>query len=410
MRVLGIIAEYNPFHSGHAFQIAESRRLLNKNLPCIAVMSGCWVQQADCALTDKWSRAHLALMGGVDLVLELPTVWAAASAEAFARGAVSLLNSTGIVNILSFGSECGNLEPLQKLALCLDGPEYRSNLPVFLNQGLSFPDARRRAVLQSGCKDADLLAFPNNNLGVEYLRALSAMNSTITPMTILRRGAFHNSSDEVFSDQPFASASQIRAALRSGKWDKSMPYLLPCTCDILSQNHRGLSLFARIEPAIMAKIRTMTAEHWSYLPDSGKAEGLPDRLVRAGQHAVSLEDFLSLAKTKRYTHSRIRRLVLWAYLGLTAEDIPSAPPYLRVLGFTPRGQMLLRMMKDTASIPILTKPAHAKLLDGPARRLFELESRCTDLYDLCLETTPAPRRDWTTGPVLVPSSECEVER
>lgn len=130
-------------------------------------------------------------------------------------------------------------------------------------------------------------------------------------------------------------------------------------------------------------------------------EGLPARLVQAGSRALSVEEFLTLAKTKRYSHARLRRLLLWAFLGLTAADRPAAPPYLRVLGFTPRGQELLRAMKGAASLPILTKPAHARSLDGPGRRLFQLEARCTDLYGLCFSTPRPGGLEWTTGPVLI---------
>ena len=154
-----------------------------------------------------------------------------------------------------------------------------------------------------------------------------------------------------------------------------------------------------MERGILAKLRTITAEDWAKLPDSGAGEGLPPRLERAGKQCRSLEEFVALAKPKHWTQARMRRLLVWAYLGLTQTDRPGQPAYLRVLGFNTRGQEVLRQMKERSSLPILTKPAHARQLPEKGKQLFELEARCTDLYDLCLETVPGPGREWTTGPV-----------
>ena len=398
MNVIGITAEYNPFHTGHGFQIRESRRLLGGETAVAAVMSGNWIQQADCAIADKWTRARLALIGGADLVLELPTVWATASAEAFCRGAVSILNATGVVDHLSFGSECGSVEALSEAVDALDSPEFPSALAGILDRGLSFPAARQEAVRQLGCSQSGLLSGANNNLGVEYLRALKLLGSSITPMTVTRQGAGHNTVHELH-DLPYLSATQIRQALRSGNAASVANYLVPGSDAVLKADEVSSRRF--IERAMLARLRTMTADRWALLPDSGAAEGLPQRLERAAMQSRSMEEFFTLAKTKRYTHARLRRLALWAYLGITAEQIPETPPYIRVLGFNDRGRALMKQMKKTASLPIITKPAHARTLPPEARRLFELEARCTDLYDLCLPDIPAPGREWTTNPVML---------
>lgn len=413
----GIVAEYNPFHTGHAYQIAQTRQVLGQDAAVVAVMSGNWVQQADCAIADKWTRARLALMGGVDLVLELPTVWAMSSAESFTRGAVSILNDTGVVDMLSFGSECGETESLEKVADCLDREEYRTGLSRFLDQGMSFASARQSAVGEViGCK-AELLSSPNNNLGVEYIRALNALGSGIRPMTVLRRGAAHNSvgnavcQDEsrmlppvstAMGNPQFVSATQIRLDLLDGQWDYAEPYLVPGGRQLLEGRMVGLPELRRVERAVLTRLRTMTAIDWAELPDAGEAEGLPRRLEQAGQQCTSVKEFFALAKTKRYTHARLRRLVLWAFLGLRLADVPTRPPYLRVLGFNGRGRDVLRQMKNRASLPILTKPTHARELDSMGRQLFELEARCTDLYFLCFEAVTVSGREWTTGPVILP--------
>ncbi len=412
MGAIGIVAEYNPFHTGHALQLARTRELLGADLPAVAVMSGCWVQQADCAVADKWTRARLALMGGVDLVLELPTVWAVSSAESFARGAVSILNAAGVVEYLSFGSESGDMEQLRQVAACLDRGEYPALLKEQLDRGLSFPAARQRAAEQLLGTDAAVLSRPNNTLGIEYLRALHALGSPIRPVTVKREGAGHNEA-AVFSgqmsqeeaDQLFwqhnttLSATAIRGYLTEGEWERMAPYLPQGGLELLRESAPELPVLARLERAILARVRTMSAEDWGRLPDSGAAEGLPNRLERAGRTCTSMAEFFDLAKTRRYTHSRLRRLVLWAFLGLTAADVPAAPPYLRVLGFSARGQELLKEMKKQAALPILTKPAQAKDLPEPGRRLFQLESRCTDLYDLCRAAPRPAGEEWTRSPV-----------
>lgn len=417
MQIMGIVAEYNPFHTGHAYQIARSREQLGGDTAVIAAMSGNWVQQADCAIADKWTRARLALTGGVDLVLELPTLWAASTAESFARGAVDLLAASGVVTHLSFGSECGDVDKLQRVAACLDSPSYQSALSKYLEEGKTFAACRQAAVGELlGEELSALLSKPNNNLGVEYIRALNALKSEIRPMTVPRKGAAHNSvvgvlvrkEDGSYASGPasmdlpqFVSATQIRMHLMDGQWERAEPYLVPGGRALLEGNLIGLPALERVMRAMLARVRTMTAEDWAKLPDSGVGEGLHLRLERAGRQCTSMQEFFELAKTKRYTHARLSRLVLWAYLGLTAADVPEYPPYLRVLGFNRRGREVLRQMKKQAALPILTKPAHARDLEEAGRKLFELEARCTDLYDLCFETIPTPGREWTTGPVIL---------
>ena len=404
MRAAGIVAEYNPFHTGHRHQIQQTRQLLGEETAMVAVMSGNWVQQADCAIADKWTRARLAVLGGADLVLELPTVWAVSSAESFARGAVSILSATGVAGHLSFGSECGAIEPLEVLARCLDTPEYTQRLAGQLKLGKSFGAARQDAASKiSGCK-AELLSTPNNNLGVEYIRAISAIGANLKPVTVQRLGGAHNSvCNEGEGHRPeFVSATQIRRWLHAGQWERAQSYLGTEGPQLLQGHLMGLPSMTRVERALLARLRYMDARQWASLPDSGQGEGLPNRLERAGRMCTSVEEFLQLAKTKRYTHARLRRLLLWAYLGLSQDDVPQAPPYLRVLAMNGRGRGLLREMKKRASLPILTKPAHATELDRAGRELFELEARCTDLYHLCFEQIVLPGEEWTTGPAIIP--------
>ena len=383
METAGIVAEYNPFHRGHAWHIAETRRRLGGDAPVVCVMSGHWVQRGECALADKWLRAALALDRGADLVVELPTPWAMASAESFARGAVSLLAATGVVDVLSFGSETGELAPLEEAAAALDAPDYPERLRAALGRGLSFPAARQEAA------GAACLSAPNNNLGVEYLRSIRALGSTIRPLTVPRQGVGHDGP----AAGGFASASELRRLLRAGRGEEAAPYLTaPWSGELADMQH--------IERAVLARLRTMGEGDWAALPDGGGAEGLPSRLAKAAREAVSLEDFYTRAKTRRYPHARLRRLALAAFLGLRAAERPAAPPYVRVLGLGGRGRALLRRMKDTCPLPVIVKPAQARELDGPALALFQAEARYTDLYGLCF---PAPRpcgAEWIHSPVV----------
>ena len=395
MNVAGIIAEYNPFHRGHAWQIDETRRRLGADTAVVCAMSGHWVQRGECAVTDKWTRAAMALRGGADLILELPTPWACASAETFARGGVGVLAAAGVVDTLSFGSESGDLDGLRRAAECLDSEDYRAALRGFLDQGLPFAVCRHRAAEELlGAEGAACLENPNDNLGVEYLRALPP---EMGALTVRRVGARHDGAPA----EGFASASTLRDCLRQGKIARAEAYLTEAwQGDVASMEW--------CERWTLARLRTMTLAEAEALPDSG--EGLAARLLAAGQRAGSLEEVYDLAKTKRYAHARVRRLTAWAMLGLTAADRPAAVPYLKVLGFTDRGREVLREMDRRAKVPVVTKPAHAKALPGEGGRLAELEARCTDLYGLCFAAPWPGGEEWRTGPVVLSKQKNDGEK
>lgn len=386
MKTVGIVAEYNPFHAGHAWQIRETRRLVGEDAAVVAVMSGNWVQRGECAVTDKWTRSGTALSAGADLVLELPTVWAAASAEGFARGAMAVLGSTGVVDVLSFGSECGDIAPLNRLAQCLNSPEFSKTLRRELEPKKSFAQCRRQAAARLlGPETAALLDAPNNNLGVEYLRFLPAGMEAVT---VPRRGPAH---DEERAEQ-FASASLLRRWLRAKEVEKASPFLpLPWKGEAADLKWCGRALIARL--------RSMTPEEAEALPDSG--DGLAVRLLHAARQTADLEELYALTKTRTYAHARVRRLALYALLGLRKQDIPDDPPYIRVLGFNQRGQALLRRMNERSALPILVKPAHIRRGSSEAQTLFALECRFTDLYSLCFPNPLPSGLEWTTGPVII---------
>lgn len=393
MEAVGIVAEYNPFHSGHAWHIAETRRRLGEKKTVVCVMSGNWVQRGECALTDKWTRAEMALHGGADLILELPLPWAISSAEQFARGGVETLKATGVVDTISFGSESGKSEDLCLLAEGMEGNDFQTFLREELDKGISFPDARQRAAYKVVGDRAAFLTGSNDNLGVEYIKAAG---KDLKILAIPRQGVSHDENRPV---EGFASASYLRERIRREQMAEAEKWLGDEGLSLLQG--AGIGSMAYIERAMLARLRQMKPEDFACLPDSGKAEGLPERLAKAAERAQSLEEFYALAKTRRYTHSRIRRLSLWAFLGLTETDRPAEPAYLRVLGANEEGLTLLREMKERASLPVLTKPAHVYKFSEAAQRLFETECRGTDLFGLCFNSIKPCGMDYTTGPVLL---------
>ena len=398
MAVAGVIAEYNPFHRGHAWQIAEIRRRLGPDTAVAVCMSGNFVQRGDFALLHKGARAEMALLGGADLVLELPTPWACAGAERFAQGGVSVLAAAGVVDYLAFGCESGALEPLQRIAACLDSEPCRAALRRFLDKGMSFAAARQAAVEELTDREtASCLSQPNNALAVEYLRSLRPTG--IRPLALPRVGAGHDSGAE--SDFPSADAIRERI-LSHGGWRAMLPEASTAIVSREIEAGRAPASMAACERALLARLRRMSEE--DFRPYDGGNEGLYHRFYDAVRTAATLEDILRMAKTKRYPLARLRRMLLQSALGVPQAAQGETPPYLRVLGTSGRGRALLRRMKGTAKLPVLTKPSHIRRLDREAQRVFAQESLCTDLYVLaCPDLREAgPGGEYRAGPAVLP--------
>ena len=374
MDAVGIVAEYNPFHGGHAYQIAQTRRLLGE-CAVVCVMSGHFVQRGECAVLDKWGRARRALEGGADLVLELPTPLAMSSAETFARGAVSILTAAGM-DALSFGCETPDPAALQALADALNSPAFDAAVSPLMARGLSYPAARQRtAAALLGRSAAALLALPNNNLAVEYLRALPR---GVTPLPIFRAGAH----DAPLPDPQDPSAASLRALLRAGeRADLYLP--APWQGQVYDLRY--------LERAILSRLRTMRLEELETFPDAG--DGLAQRLWRAAQTAASLAGLWDAAKTKRLTHARLRRVTLRAAL---AVPPPASPACLRVLAMTQPGAAHLSALKAACPLPIVTKPARHK-------DLLAAEAALTDQFSLCAGLPVPCGEEFRHSPVLIGS-------
>ncbi len=396
MAAAGIIAEYNPLHLGHCCQLRRLRALLGEETPVICAMSGNFVQRGDFALLGKHARAEAAVRSGADLVLEIPLSWACAPAERFAQGGVEVLLGTGLVTDLVFGSESADAGAIRSATEALLGPDFPEALRRELAGPHSFAAARQRALAGLiGEEGAEVLSRPNDILAVEYAKALSREGSEVHLVPILRQGAGH---DEDGGEYP--SAGSIRRMIQEGRRAEALAAMAPAMRELYeAEEARGRApvFAAGAERAILAQLRRMGEADFLALDAGG--EGLGNRLAAAAREAASLEELLDRAKTKRYAYSRLRRLALWAYLGLRPETLPARVPYLRPLAMNQRGRALLAEARRRGALPILTKPADVRRLTPEAQAVFRREVLATDLYTLAFPGDPAPGgAEWREGP------------
>lgn len=396
MAAAGIIAEYNPLHLGHCCQLRRLRALLGEETPVICAMSGNFVQRGDFALLGKHARAEAAVRSGADLVLEIPLSWACAPAERFAQGGVEVLLGTGLVTDLVFGSESADAGAIRSATEALLGPDFPEALRRELAGPHSFAAARQRALAGLiGEEGAEVLSRPNDILAVEYAKALLREGSEVHLVPILRQGAGH---DQDGGEYP--SAGSIRRMIQEGRRAEALAAMAPAMRELYeAEEARGRApvFAAGAERAILAQLRRMGEADFLALDAGG--EGLGNRLAAAAREAASLEEVLDRAKTKRYAYSRLRRLALWAYLGLRPETLPARVPYLRPLAMNQRGRALLAEARRRGALPILTKPADVRRLTPEAQAVFRREVLATDLYTLAFPGDPAPGgAEWREGP------------
>ena len=363
MGITGIICEYNPLHLGHKKQL-DLLKAQGHGVVCL--MSGNFVQRGAPAIVDKMARAEAAVRCGADLVLELPMTAALSSAEGFAAEGVRILSH--FCDDLCFGAETADADALKALASALLSPEFPKHLRSELDKGLSFPVARTAALEAMGL-DASPLASPNNILAVEYCKAILAQDSTMQPMPILRQGSYH----DTLPDAENPSATAIRAMMPGGNWLEYIPEEARATLSAAS-----IHTLAAGERAILCKLRTITDAEFEALPYG--SEGLWRKLMHASRSETTLEDVACAVKSKRYTRTRIDRMILCAFLGLTAADLATPAPYARVLAFNDRGREILKAARQVFDLPnIGEKQGHMYQL---------IEDRCDALYGLFAADSP----------------------
>ena len=373
MKKVGIICEYNPLHKGHVKQFQIIRSLLGEDTAIICLMSGNFVQRGMPAIIDKSLRAKAAILCGADLVLELPVTCALSSAEGFAAGGVEILGN--FCDYLCFGSESGDAKSLTDTAQALLSNSFPPLLREYLDTGMSFPAARQAALEAMGL-DGDLLSLPNNILAVEYCKAILSQNVPMQPLPIIREGSYHAEMPD--ADNP--SATAVRNLMQQNlDWNA---YVAPAAADIFTD--APLHTLQAGERAILGRLRTMTDAEFEALPYG--SEGLWRKFMHACQSCATLEEIIAATKSKRYTRTRIDRMIMCAFLGISAETLAAPVPYTRVLAFNDTGRAVLKEAKKTGCFLNAGESC-----DHP---YWELEKRCGDLYGL-----------FCTGHILAPAAE-----
>ena len=396
MKTAGIVAEYNPFHNGHKYHIEKTKELTGAD-SVVAVMSGNFVQRGETAILSKWARAKAAIDNGVDLVIELPTLWSIARAQSFAGGAVSLLKALGCVDVISFGSECGDIDKLRETAFALSDEAVVNRMKDNLEIGMSFAGARAEAVRTlKGDDFFDILNEPNNTLGVEYIIANENTQPAAETVTVKRCGAAH---DSIIRDENFASAADIRQMMLTGSnWQRFVPQSMVDIYNKEVADNAGPTPYSKLEFSILCCMRQLRVEDIAVTPDV--SEGTENRIHDAALKARTLDELFSFAKTRRYPHARIRRIVLASFLGFTKEQCAGQPPYIKVLAMNQKGREILKKAKETATLPIITKASDVDSLDERAKEVYSLEGMCTDVYSLATPVIFPCGREQTT-PVYI---------
>ncbi|MDL2234372.1 nucleotidyltransferase family protein [Ruminococcaceae bacterium OttesenSCG-928-L11] len=373
-RCFGVVAEFNPFHNGHAELCRQAREQGASHL--LAAMSGNFVQRGSFAVTDKWVRADAALHGGIDMVIELPLPYALSSARQFARGAVSLLKSTGCVDGLCFGSESGEVGLLREAAQAVDDPRVIALTRDLQSAGITYAKARQAAVEEvCGEETARCLATPNDILAVEYIRQCRLLSWNVEWIPIKRKGVAH---DSISTGDRFASASYLREH-HMDEWRDYVPASAFAIYREASRNGRLPAAPQQMETAILSHLRRLPMEALEQLPDI--SEGLERRLYKAIRCSGSLAELELQVKSKRYTLARVRRLILCAFLGVRREHVEAAPPYIRIIGCNRKGTELLSEMKG-AAIPVHTSLRQLSRQSAICAALADLEAMSGDQYAL----------------------------
>ena len=398
MKTVGIAAEYNPFHRGHACQLSACRRMLGEDAVFAAVMSGDFVQRGEAAMFSKFARAEAACRAGIDLVVELPLPWSLASAEGFAAGAVSLMQALQ-ADAISFGAETDNPEELEELAALFCRPDFHEQVCERMKQhpNRSFPAARQALAEELLGKKLPALQQPNCILAVEYLKAIRLSGRPLGALPVLRKGSGHD--DPEASDMP--SAAFLRGEIRSGRWPcAALPPEAERVLSVEWEEGRAADDPGRQVLCLLSRLRGLCREDFRRIPDA--RDGAGERLYHALQTTADWETFVSAAASRRFPAARMRRMALCAALGLREEDCAGQPAYARVLAFNGRGRALLHELSGSCAVPLITKPAHVRKLSGKAVHDFELGARAHDLYTLFYTECGARScgEDWRRGPAL----------
>lgn len=407
-RVVGIIAEYNPFHNGHYYHLQKAKQEANADY-CIAVISGNFTQRGDVSIVNKWAKAYMAICGGADLVIELPTIYSVSSAENFANGAIKILDSLKIVDSFAFGAEANDLATLNNIANVLnEEPKgYTNILNHELKKGISYPAARENAImmyLNDIKRYANVMGNPNNILAVEYLKALKNQKSKLTPIMIKRQKVYYNEHRIV---DGYASATGIRELLKNKEYSDVSKVVPRSTYQILGQqanNGRMILSLERYQKEIIYALRKMTVEEIAELPDV--SEGLENSIKNAANNCNNLTELINGIKSKRYTQTRIQRILIYALLGINKKMMENSKkiiPYTRILGFNSKGKMLIsEIMNKNPKINMITSVK--KYMDQNKNKqlaeMLNVDIFATDVYTLGYDYDSKANLDFTNNMII----------
>lgn len=399
MNITGIITEYNPFHNGHLYHLNTAKKVTNCH-GIVCIMSGNFVQRGEPAIIDKWKRAEMALLNGVDLVIELPTFYAVSSAEFFAKGAVGILNNIGIVDNIFFGSECGDVNLLYKIAevLTKEPEELKLKIKENLKSGVTYAKAREKALIDILDNESlnEVLSNSNNILGIEYIKAIIKSNSSITPLTMKREGSKYN--DKEFNTI-FSSATSIRENIKKNfNLNLLESYMPSPSLDILTSLSKNNYPFVFEEDMYkFIKYRLLTnCINFNNLFEA--KEGIDNKFIKEIYYSSSYEDFVFRIKSKRYTYTKISRLLSQLFFSLDnysfEELLKEENLYARILGFNDTGRLILKEMKKKSSIPIITKVSK-----NNSNKLLQLDIQSTKAYSI-LNNKVNPLSDYLLSPII----------
>lgn len=407
--VLGIIAEYNPFHNGHLYQIEEAKKQTGADY-VVAIISGNFAQRGNTSLVNKWVKAQMALLNGVDIVLELPTIYSISSAENFAEGAIKILDSLKIVDTLCFGTETADFAALNNIANVLynEPKEYVSILNHELGKGISYPKARENALmmyLNDIKRYANILSGSNNILAIEYLKALKKLKSDIRPLSIQRKKVYYN--DEKIVDE-FASSTAIRKLIAREQYDEIRKVMPTNSYMLLKEEIKRGNIvidIVKFEKEILYNLRKMTIKEIADLPDV--TEGLEYAIKNAANSCNNILDLINIIKSKRYTQTRIQRILLYVLLGITKKDMANAKkmvPYTRILGFNKKGRELLTdICNYNPKINMVTsvKKFMDTNMNKNLREMLEKDIFATNVYTLGYEYDSWANLDYTNKMIII---------
>ena len=401
---VGIIAEYNPFHNGHQYQLARARELSGAQSVAVA-MSGSFTQRGEPACTDKFTRAKWALAHGADIVFELPTVFALANAERFAKGGVALLGLSGIVGALSFGAENADQDTLRQLAAmsAVEGELLKQRLDFHLSCGKSFPSARACACadVHGDAELSNAFLSPNNILGCEYIKAIDAAFPAIRPIPVARLGAAH---DSLHAYGAFASASALRAALDSC----DMTFFRACVPEDIYRDAmrlvadlRAPCKAAALSDTLLYALRKLSPAQLERLPDV--IEGLENAIYREARRCTGYSELLTAIKSKRYTAARLRRILSCALLGISKDAVHAfpAPLYLRVLGVRKGSSGLLSQLARASSLPVVTGKFDYDALSDEAKAMLNIDLFAGEILSMAAPSPYPPEYEFSRPMMMI---------